>query len=124
MPRLSIPEAAHRLGLAQDTIRKRLRSGALQGEKVKGAGGFRWEVIMADGDEPATTPPLEEVTNGAGASVEVTLGADALVGQMQARIDSLETQLTTRAGEIDHLHRLLAQTALNAAPERPWWKFW
>ena len=114
MPRLSIPEAAHRLGLAQDTIRKRLRSGALQGEKVKGAGGFRWEVIMADGEEPATTPPLEEVTEGAG----------ALVGQMQARIDSLEAQLTTRAGEINHLHQLLAQTALNAAPGRSWWKFW
>ena len=119
MPRLSIPEAAHRLGLAQDTIRKRLRSGALQGEKVKGAGGFRWEVIMADGNEPATAPPLEEVTEGAGAPVD-----GALVGQMQARIDSLETQLTTRAGEINHLHQLLAQTALNAAPGRSWWKFW
>ena len=22
------------------------------------------------------------------------------------------------------LHRLLAQTALNAAPGRPWWQFW
>ena len=48
----------------------------------------------------------------------------ALVDQMQARIDSLETQLTTRAGEIDQLYRLLAQTALNAAPGRPWWRFW
>ena len=48
MARLSIPEAMHTLGLSQDTIRKRLRSGDLEGQKVKGAGGFRWEVFVAD----------------------------------------------------------------------------
>ena len=125
MARLSIPEAMHTLGLSQDTIRKRLRSGDLQGQKVKGAGGFRWEVFVAD------DPTVKGVTQD-GNHANVTddgnhgNGADggALVDQMQARIDSLETQLTTRAGEIDQLHRLLAQTALNAAPGRPWWKFW
>jgi len=125
MARLSIPEAVHTLGLSQDTIRKRLRSGDLQGQKVKGAGGFRWEVFVAD------DPTVKGVTQD-GNHANVTddgnhgNGADggALVDQMQARIDSLETQLTTRAGEIDQLHRLLAQTALNAAPGRPWWAFW
>ena len=125
MARLSIPEAVHTLGLSQDTIRKRLRSGDLQGQKVKGAGGFRWEVFVAD------DPTVKGVTQD-GNHANVTddgnhgNGADggALVDQMQARIDSLETQLTTRAGEIDQLHRLLAQTALNAAPTRPWWQFW
>ena len=111
MARLSIPEAVHTLGLSQDTIRKRLRSGDLQGQKVKGAGGFRWEVFVAD--DPTVKSDTNDDTDGG-----------ALVDQMQARIDSLETQLTTRAGEIDQLHRLLAQTALNAAPGRPWWKFW
>ena len=125
MARLSIPEAVHTLGLSQDTIRKRLRSGDLQGQKVKGAGGFRWEVFIDD------DPTVKGVTQD-GNHANVTddgnhsNGADggALVNQMQARIDSLETQLTTRAGEIDQLHRLLAQTALNAAPGRPWWRFW
>ena len=126
MARLSIQEAVHTLGLSQDTIRKRLRSGDLQGQKVKGAGGFRWEVFVADG------PTVKGVTQD-GNHANVTDDGDhandganggALVDQMQARIDSLETQLTTRAGEIDQLHRLLAQTALNAAPGRPWWQFW
>jgi hypothetical protein len=115
----------HTLGLSQDTIRKRLRSGDLQGQKVKGAGGFRWEVFVAD------DPTVKGVTQD-GNHANVTddgnhaNGANdgALVDQMQARIDSLETQLTTRAGEIDQLHRLLAQTALNAAPGHPWWQFW
>jgi len=125
MARLTIAQAADTLGIAQSTIRKRLRSGDLQGQKVKGAGGFRWEVFVAD------DPTVKGVTQD-GNHANVTddgnhgNGADggALVDQMQARIDSLETQLTTRAGEIDQLHRLLAQTALNAAPGRPWWQFW
>ena len=116
MARLSIPEAMHTLGLSQDTIRKRLRSGDLQGQKVKGAGGFRWEVFIDD------DPTVKGVTQDGNHANNANDGA--LVDQMQARIDSLETQLTTRAGEIDQLHRLLAQTALNAAPSRPWWKFW
>ena len=48
----------------------------------------------------------------------------APVVELKARVNNLEEQLTIRAGEIDQLHRLLAQTALNAAPGRPWWQFW
>ena len=125
MARLSISQAADTLGVAQSTIRKRLRSGDLQGQKVKGAGGFRWEVFVADG------PTVKGVTQD-GNHANVTddgnhdddANGGALVVELKARIDSLETQLTTRAGEIDQLHRLLAQTALNAAPGRPWWRFW
>jgi len=125
MARLSIPEAVHTLGLSQDTIRKRLRSGDLQGQKVKGAGGFRWEVFVADG------PTVKGVTQD-GNHANVTddgnhdddANGGALVVELKARVNNLEEQLTIRAGEIDQLHRLLAQTALNAAPSHPWWRFW
>ena len=108
MARLSIPEAMHTLGLSQATIRKRLKSGDLQGQKVKGAGGFRWEVFVDTDDDTDDAD-----TNGG-----------ALVVELKARVNNLEEQLTIRAGEISELHRLLAQTALNAAPPRPWWRFW
>ena len=125
MARLSIPEAVHTLGLSQDTIRKRLRSGDLQGQKVKGAGGFRWEVFVAD------DPTVKGVTQD-GNHANVTDDGDhandgngrTLVVELKARVNNLEEQLTIRAGEIDQLHRLLAQTALNAAPGHPWWRFW
>ena len=63
MARLSIPEAVHILGLSQDTIRKRLRSGELQGQKVKGAGGFRWEVFVAD--DPMVKGNTDDTDGGA-----------------------------------------------------------
>ena len=125
MARLTIAQAADTLGVAQSTIRKRLRSGDLQGQKVKGAGGFRWEVFVADG------PTVKGVTQDGNHANDAQDGNHAndgngstLVVELKARIDSLESQLTTRAGEIDQLHRLLAQTALNAASGRPWWQFW
>jgi len=125
MARLTIAQAADTLGIAQSTIRKRLRSGDLQGQKVKGAGGFRWEVFVID---DTTGKSVTQDGNHANVTDDGNHGDDGnggpLVDQMQARIDSLETQLTTRAGEIDQLHRLLAQTALNAASGRPWWAFW
>ena len=40
----------------------------------------------------------------------------ALVDQMQARIDSLETQLTTRAGEIDQAAQAIGADRLKRSP--------
>ena len=112
---VNISVAAGHLGVSTETVRRHLRTGTLLGKKEKTAQGFRWVVTIPD-TPPNNTPPPREGTDDA--------NGDALVDQMQARIDSLETQLTTRAGEIDQLHRLLAQTALNAAPGHPWWAFW
>ena len=112
---VDISGAARHLGVSTETVRRRLRTGTLSGEKEKTAQGFRWVVNIPD-TPPNNTPPLGEVTDDA--------NGGPLMDQMQARIDSLEAQLNTRAGEIDQLHRLLAQTALNAAPGRPWWKLW
>ncbi len=54
------------------------------------------------------------------------------IAAMEARTASLEEQLQTKDDQLQNkdtqigeLHRLLAQTALNAAsPARPWWRFW
>ena len=121
MARLSIPEAVHTLGLSQDTIRKRLRSGDLQGQKVKGAGGFRWEVVVTD------DPTVKGVTQDANHTNVTDDGNDgdhANDGNGSALVEILREELTEKNRQISELHRLLAQTALNAAPGRPWWAFW
>ena len=110
---MTINETAEHYQVSVNTIRRRLQNGLLMGNKM----GNKWWVMV---ENPNGASP-----NGASPNYpQQEPEPPALVDQMQARIDSLETQLTTRAGEIDQLHRLLAQTALNAAPNRPWWAFW
>jgi len=105
---MTINETAKHYGVSGNTIRRRIQNGLLTGNKV----GNKWFIHIASPNGASPNHPQQEPE------------PPALVDQMQARIDSLETQLTTRAGEIDQLHRLLAQTALNAAPSHPWWRFW
>jgi len=110
---MTINETAKHYGVSANTIRRRIQNGLLMGNKV----GNKWLINVAS--------PNGATPNGASPNhPQQEPEPPALVDQMQARIDSLETQLTTRAGEIDQLHRLLAQTALNAAPARHWWRFW
>ena len=106
--KMTISETAKHYGVSANTIRRRIQNGLLTGNKV----GNKWWVNVGSPNGASPNYPQQEPE------------PPALVGQMQARIDSLEAQLTTRAGEINQLHRLLAQTALNAAPGRPWWAFW
>ena len=110
---MTINETAKHYGVSGNTIRRRIQNGLLMGNKV----GNKWLINVAS---PNGAGPNGETPDYPRQEPE----PPALVNQMQARIDSLEAQLTTRAGEIDQLHRLLAQTALNAAPGRPWWAFW
>ena len=121
MARLSIPEAIHTLGLSQDTIRKRLRSGDLQGQKVKGAGGFRWEVFI---DDDPTVKGVTQDGNHANVTDDGNDDDHTNDGNGSALVEILREELTEKNRQISELHRLLAQTALNAAPGRPWWQFW
>ena len=105
---MTINETAKHYGVSANTIRRRIQNGLLMGNKV----GNKWLINVASPNGASPNYPQQEPE------------PPTLVDQMQARIDSLEAQLTTRAGEIDQLHRLLAQTALKAAPSHPWWRFW
>ena len=120
MTQLNIEQASLQLGLTQASLRRKLKTGEITGTREPHAGGFRWMVDLPVDLPPVTppTPPTNTPPPGEGS------GDGMLVEELKARIDSLEAQLTTRAGEIDQLHRLLAQTALKAAPSHPWWRFW
>jgi len=121
MARLTIAQAANTLGVAQSTIRKRLRSGDLQGQKVKGAGGFRWEVFVADG---ATVKGATQDGNHSNVTDDGNHGDHGDHANDGTLVEILREELTEKNRQISELHRLLAQTALNAAPGRPWWQFW
>src|SRR5215203_5249744 len=81
--RLTIQEAAHRLGVSESAVRKRIKRGTLQREKTEDG---RVLVYM----EPSV-PGVEEVR---------TPEREALISEMQQRLALLERELDVRTEEI------------------------
>src|SRR5215216_754476 len=104
--RLTIQEAAHRLGVSDSAVRKRIKRGTLQREKTEDG---RVLVYM----EPSV-PGAEEVR---------TPERDALISEMQQRLALLERELDVRTEEIRRRDTIImnmteAMKALNPpAPE-------
>ncbi len=125
MEGVPIAEAARRLGVSVDTVKRRLRNGELQGHKQPGRGGFSW-LIELEGSSPSN--------NWGNASANAT---DASVndGQVQVlhelvevlknEVGRLKGELEAKGREVQQLHVLLqqAQTALPAPRDgRTWWR--
>jgi excisionase family DNA binding protein len=131
-----IAEAARRMGVSVDTVKRRLRNGELQGYKQPGRGGFSWLIEMDD------SSPSNSSGN---TSANATVNAPANDGETQALrelVDTLRSQVTAQQNQlesyqqqfeakdrqIEQLHVLLqqAQAALPAPREnhRSWWRFW
>jgi excisionase family DNA binding protein len=82
--RLTIQEAAHRLGVSESAVRKRIKRGTLKREKTEEG---RVLVYM----ESTSAPGAEEVRPPE---------RDALISEMQDRLAFLERELEVRAEEI------------------------
>jgi len=121
METVSIREAAERLGMSPDTIRRHLRNGTLKGEQEKTPQGFRWRVqINTNGSQPNNTDGHQDATGELIATLR---------NQVESQAKELQELREDRRREVQELHILLqtAQAALTAPKEgiRPaWWKFW
>jgi excisionase family DNA binding protein len=110
--RLTIAEAAQRLRLSEQTVRRRIRSGELQATQMSSPGGFSWVVEVPD-DPPTDTPDNQSLRE--------------LVDELRARVAAQDAELEARRREVQELHVLLqqAQAALPAPKGgRPWWRLW
>ena len=110
MVKLDIKQAAERLGISEQTVRRRLHSGLLNGYQEDPPQG-RWWVELAEED-------LNEDQNG---SVDVL----SIVAILQAQLLAKDQQLAAKDKQIEQLHVLLqqAQAALPAPRgNRPWWQ--
>jgi len=109
--KVSVGEAARRLGVSTDTIRRRIGKGELIAHQEPTPQGFRWEVELQLNDQPM---------NGYDSNLE------ALVTTLQAQVQTQGEELDARRREVQELHVLLqtAQTALVAPQSRPWWRRW
>jgi len=109
--KVSVGEAARRLGVSTDTIRRRIGKGELTAHQEPTPQGFRWEIELEPNDQPL---------NGHDRDNEL------LVTTLQAQVQAQAEELDARRVEVQQLHVLLqtAQAALTAPERRPWWRWW
>jgi hypothetical protein len=110
---VSIAEAARRLGVSADTVRRRLHSGTLPGHKEATPQGYVWRVDLPGAHVPPTQPPMQQ---------EGDTITRALVDMLRTQLAEKDRQLAERAREVEQLHVLLQNTQRlipAAAPETP-----
>ena len=133
MALVTVVEASRRLGLTQDTVKRRLRKGALQGERLPRPQGYVWFVEVEDKDPQGDDSVQHGGENGTvsaqgaeGVSNEVRR-LEEIVTMLQNQVTVHQQQLEVRGREVEQLHVLLgqAQAALPAPREgRRWWRVW
>jgi len=125
--RIPIKEAAARLGVSTDTVRRRLRGGELAGERRQTPQGFLWLVELPVDVQPA--PPAEPANAAQVASVlmedaleavrlrERAEGLERLVGELQGERDAWRAQAQRDGEAARELRVLLQNEQLRALPQ-------
>jgi hypothetical protein len=132
MTRLSIREAAQQLGVAELTIRRRLRSGLIPGYQEDPPNGRWWVDLPDDENGLETSESMEGVETSSEleeALRDIIRRQDETISrlreQQQLQVESYQQQLEAKDKQIEQLHVLLqqAQAALPAPKEnRSWWR--
>lgn len=104
---VSIQDAAQRLGVSPDTIRRRVRSGELEGQQEKTAQGFVWRVKVP----MVSAAPSVSGENAAGPTGQADGGAQelahvrAMLEEVRHHRSQLETQLAAQQAELEARRR-------------------
>jgi hypothetical protein len=104
--RVTIKEAAERLGVSADTIRRRLKAGELQGERQKTPQGFIWLISLPEDAPSEPTVPREPKVD----TVELMI--------LHERLAGLERLLEERGHRVNELEAALAAEREAAISER------
>jgi len=138
MSLVTVGEAADRLKVSTQTVKRRLKTGSLHGQREETPQGYIWLVdILDDFEEPnvdtATFPDDTSATISADISREIKR-MEEMIAMLQTELDRRDRQIGTKDDQIEtkdkqigELHILLqqSQAALPAArDDRTWWRFW
>jgi len=117
-------EAARRLGVSVDTVKRRLKRGDLTGEQLPTPQGFTWLIAMPIGSGSADTPPnqthdAERPTDDGTATAElwrlleeeraeVVAAKDAMITRLVDEVAYLRERFDQRGLELEQRSRELA----------------
>jgi hypothetical protein len=135
MELVTMTEAARRLDVTVETVKRRLRRGELQGHKQPRPQGFTWLIEMPEdtGDQdstPSVTPSDTPTSNAEVHRLEdmISLLQKELAiarEELEHQRSMYQSELVSKNKQIEQLHILLqqAQAALPAPRDnRPWWQ--
>jgi len=110
-----IAEAARRLGVSPDTVRRRLKRGELEGEQHPTAQGFTWLVVMPSGSGSSEAAPAQVLGGQSTATEEGTATAELwrLLEDERAEVVAAKDAMITRlADEVTYLRERFDQRGL------------
>jgi excisionase family DNA binding protein len=127
--RVSIREAAQRLGVSQDTIRRRIRAGVLPAAKVETPQGYVWLVeLVVEQPEPGDATAAQDDRQATAADLallqERVAGAERMIDELRADRDAWRERAQQDAEAAREMRVLLQQAqsialALPAKTEAP-----
>ena len=128
--RISVEEAAARLGVSARTVRNRLQSGALRGERISAKNGTAWAVEWQDEVPPSVTvAPVSGEGAASGTSeaigAAVELAFSEIVAPMVEKGERLARDNERLAGENERLRAEIAEledAELRAQKRGRWWR--
>jgi hypothetical protein len=124
MAEISIQEAATRLGVSVETIRRRIHKGVLKARQVPTPQGFVW-MVESPNEEPQRETPAEESEPMHELIAVLKAQLEKKDHQLEIQAAAHQEQLEAKDRQIEQLHVLLqqAQAALPAPRDsRPWWQ--
>jgi predicted site-specific integrase-resolvase len=124
MGEISIQEAATRLGVSVETIRRRVHKGVLKSRQVPTPQGFVWMVELPN-EEPQREIPAEESEPLHELVAVLKAQLEQKDHQLEIQAAAHQEQLEAKDRQIEQLHVLLqqAQAALPAPRDhRSWWQ--
>jgi hypothetical protein len=135
MELVTMAEAARRLDVTVETVKRRLQRGELQGHKQPRPQGFTWLIEMPEdtGDQdstPSVTPSDTPTSNAEVHRLEDMISLlqkelDITREELEHQRSMYQGELVSKNKQIEQLHVLLqqAQAALPAPRDnRPWWR--
>jgi hypothetical protein len=132
MELVSLAEAAQRLGVSVDTIKRRLRKGELKGRQDPRPQGYTWLIEMPDSSADGLACPAgsqadtlaSSLADLEAATVEI-VNLREMLAMAQGQLAAQQAELKAKNQQITELHVLLqqAQKALPAPKEdrQSWW---
>jgi excisionase family DNA binding protein len=125
MELVSLPEAAQRLGVSVDTVKRRLRRGEMKGQRVPRPQGYTWLIELQDNQPDSMADSTASSTAELDAATIEVLNLREMLVMAQSQIATQQEELASKNKQIEQLHVLLqqAQAALPAPRgSRSWWQ--